>query len=181
VNSKEYRYHYIKIDKEEQAQTISDKLYSMLEVDEIDGDFTEDNMTTIGNILYAVNGSFTGGNGDSYYNPTFKDDVKYISTMFPEITFTAGWTNPEDKEDKEQFTIINNDVIGNQEVDKAKQMLMSFYEKAREEYDRLEQEFEEINRTNPSGTEWATLQDAMIIYSNIIDKLRREYNKYKQK
>jgi len=144
----------------------------MFEAEEYTEEWTEEKESIIGNILFAVNYSLTGGSGDSFYHPNFKEDVRLISTMFPEIEFTAGWTNPEDEEDKTEFTILNGEVIGNQEITKAKELKKMFYKKAQAEFDRLTEEFEEINRINPSCEEWATLQDAITVYFSILHGLR---------
>lgn len=103
-DKREYRYHYIKIDNEE----LEDSIISYMETYKYEE--SEENKI-FGDLLYATNNSLTGESGDSYYNPDFKDKVKFLSETFPKVTFTAGWTNNEDKKDKGEFIYKNGNKI----------------------------------------------------------------------
>lgn len=99
---KENRYHYIKIDNVKLENYILCVMREMYE---------KEDSEVMGNLLYATDNSLTGGNGDSFYSPTFRDDVKSISILFPEIIFTCGWYNCVEKTDKNEYVIQNGEIV----------------------------------------------------------------------
>ena len=106
MDIREYRYYYIKIDKKELESSIISHMRTVVDKD-------EDNEETaiFGDLLYAIGDSLTGESGDSYYNPDFQEKVKYLSKLYPDVTFTAGWINNDNNKDKEEFVVKNGNLL----------------------------------------------------------------------
>jgi len=164
MDKKEYRYHYIEIDKTEKEQDIIKKINEII-------NSNNDMGSNMSNLLYATNDSLSGDSGDSFYNETFKNDIVYVSKLFPEVTFKAGWVNEEDRNDDEKFIVVDGKITNISAKEKANKLIFEFMDMVIKENNRLKELNEQMK--NSELDEIYELDEIINIYESILNYIKK--------